>query len=178
MLVRLLAAAALATATLTVAACGAGAPASGDAGSKDDPAAMRRALLDYARCMREHGVDMPDPTFSDGGARVEQRSGPGGLTPEQTKSAEQACKHFQEKIKPPKMSDAEKEKFKKQALAQARCMRAHGIDMPDPTFDENGGAMMRMREGAGVRPDDPKFKAAARACMPEDMKGSLKGSRP
>jgi hypothetical protein len=171
MLVRLLAAAALATAVFTVTACGGGGPASSDATSKAGrEAATRQALLDFARCMREHGVDMPDPTFSDGGARVEQHSGPGKVTPEQAKSAEQACKHFQEKIKPPAMSDADKEKFKKEALAQSRCMRAHGIDMPDPTFDENGGA--KVEGGAGVRPDDPKFKAAERACLPEGMKRS------
>jgi hypothetical protein len=174
MLVRLLAAAAVATALLSITACGGGGPASAGTGSKQGPSAEeRRALLDYARCMREHGVDMPDPTFSDGGARVEQRSGPGkGITPEQARSAEQACKHFQEKIKPPAMSDADKEKFKKQALAQSRCMREHGIDMPDPTFDANGGARVTMKEGSGVRPDDPKFRAAQRACMPEMSQGS------
>jgi hypothetical protein len=174
MLVRLLAAAALATAVLTVAACGGGTPTSSGTGAGKGPSAeMRTALLDFARCMREHGVDMPDPTFSDGGARVEQHSGPGKLTPEQQKSAEQACKKYQEKIKPPAMSNADKEKVKKEALAQSRCMREHGIDMPDPTFDENGGVMVKMREGAGgVRPDDPKFKAAQRACMPEMNQGS------
>jgi hypothetical protein len=165
MLVRLLAAAALATAVLTVTACG-GRPASATSSSGRE-AAMRQAMLDFARCMRQHGVDMPDPTFSDGGARIEQRSGPGKPTPEQQKSAEQACKHFQEQIKPPAMSDADKEKFKQEALAQARCMRAHGINMPDPTFNADGGATVRMHEGSGVRPDDPKVKAAERACMPK-----------
>jgi hypothetical protein len=169
MLVRLLAAAALATAVLTVAACGGGTPTSSGTGSKKGPNAEdRTAMLDFARCMRQHGVDMPDPTFSDGGARVEQHSGPGKLSPEKQRSADQACKKYQDKIKPPALSDAEKEKFKKQALAQSRCMRAHGIDMPDPTFDENGGATVKIGEGAGgVRPDDPKFRAAQRACMPE-----------
>ena len=168
MLVRLLAAAALATAVLTVAACGGGTPLSGGTGSTKGPSAeMRTALLDFARCMRQHGVDMPDPTFSDGGARVEQRSGPGKLTPEQQKSAEQACKKYREKIKPPAMSDADKEKFKQEALARSRCMREHGIDMPDPTFNADGGAELKIKKESGIRPDDPKFRAAQRACMPE-----------
>jgi hypothetical protein len=42
-------------------------------------------------------------------------------------------------------------------LARARCLRQHGIDMPDPTPE--GTVDMR-----GVNPDDPKFKAAERAC--------------
>ena len=44
-------------------------------------------------------------------------------------------------------------------LAFARCMRQHGINMPDPKPD--GRVDMR---GIGVDSDDPKFKAAERAC--------------
>jgi hypothetical protein len=44
-------------------------------------------------------------------------------------------------------------------LAYARCMRQHGINMPDPTPD---GSLPN--RGSGVNPDDPKFKAAERAC--------------
>ena len=29
----------------------------------------KHAMLDFARCMRQHGVDMPDPKFDGGGAR-------------------------------------------------------------------------------------------------------------
>jgi hypothetical protein len=42
-------------------------------------------------------------------------------------------------------------------LAFARCMRQHGINMPDPQPD---GRV----DTSGVNPDDPKFKAAERAC--------------
>jgi hypothetical protein len=42
-------------------------------------------------------------------------------------------------------------------LAYARCMRRHGINLPDPTPD--GGVELR-----GFNPDGPKFKAAERAC--------------
>jgi hypothetical protein len=52
-------------------------------------------------------------------------------------------------------------------LALARCMRQHGIDMPDP--DANGGIDMT---GAGVDPDGPKFKAAQQACQQYQPKGS------
>ena len=30
-------------------------------------AEMREQMLEYAQCMRDHGIDMPDPTFSDDG---------------------------------------------------------------------------------------------------------------
>jgi hypothetical protein len=43
-------------------------------------------------------------------------------------------------------------------LAYARCMRQHGINIPDPKPD--GGIHIE-----GVNPDDPKFKAAEQACQ-------------
>jgi hypothetical protein len=57
---------------------------------------------------------------------------------------------------------------KQAALAYARCMREHGVDMPDPTDD--GGLVIRKRagqgqgKGDGPDPESPKFQAADRAC--------------
>jgi hypothetical protein len=61
---------------------------------------------------------------------------------------------------------AQKEEFKKAALANARCMREHGIEnFPDPTFDENGGAQIKIGRGNGLNPKDPKFQSAMKACQ-------------
>ncbi len=161
MTARLLILAALAAALV---ACGGEDPKparSGGPGAGRGPdAKTRKAMLDFAGCMREHGVDMPDPQFGEGG-RVVQRSR--GADPDTMRAAQRACQHFQDAIKPPEISEADKEKFKKEALANARCMREHGINMPDPQFDENGGATVRMGEN-GVDPDSEKFRAAQKAC--------------
>src|SRR6266508_1571030 len=55
---------------------------------------------------------------------------------------------------------------KQAALEFAKCMRQHGIDMPDPKFDANGRMSITVngKAGAGAGPDDPKFKAAQQAC--------------
>jgi hypothetical protein len=45
----------------------------------------------------------------------------------------------------------------------AQCMREHGIDMPDPQFDENGGILQK---GPNIDPDRAKFKKAEEACRP------------
>jgi hypothetical protein len=42
----------------------ASAGASGEPTASQDP---RDAFLAYARCMRENGIDMPDPQFDEGG---------------------------------------------------------------------------------------------------------------
>jgi len=56
----------------------AGATDGAGASSKPDPADFQEALLAYAQCMRDHGVDMPDPDADSGGIKVEARPGTGG----------------------------------------------------------------------------------------------------
>jgi hypothetical protein len=149
-----------ATALLALTACGAGDPAS-TAGRNGPDAKTRKAMLAFAQCMREHGIDMPDPKFSANGARQEIRGK--GSTPEQQRAAQEACKKYQAQIKPPELSAEEKAEFRKQALANAKCMREHGIDVPDPQFDEQGRVTMRIGEN-GKRPDEDKLRKAAKAC--------------
>ena len=144
-------------------------------GAEKEPAADREqeardAMLAYTKCMREQGIDMPDPQPGERGIRL---SAPEGVTPEEMEKAEGACRKHLEAIEPPELSEEQQKEFQEAALAHARCMREHGIDMPDPTFGENGRATIRIRRGegsTGPEPDDPKWKAAEEACrdkMPE-----------
>lgn len=200
---RLLAGALLATAIVT-AACGGGGHATGVASlanahttttaksTKSKAAAkqeMQDAALAFARCMREHGVDMPDPTFKDDGGKggfAIQQSGPAGsgVGPDNPsfQAAQKACQPIMDKAEQdmPRPSAEEQAKMRDQALKFAKCMRAHGVDMPDPTFDSNGGSKIEMHadagggnsgpvtKGDGSNPappkEDPKFQAAAKAC--------------
>jgi hypothetical protein len=165
MTIRLIVVAFAATASLAVAACGgSGDPsASGTGTTKGPNAATKKALLQFAQCMRDHGIDMPDPNFS--GGRVTMQSSARNISPEKQKAAEQACQKYQAKIKPPATSAAEKEQFKKKALANAQCMRDHGItNFPDPQFDANGGAQISIGKGNGIDPNSAKFQAAQKAC--------------
>src|SRR5919198_1218149 len=53
------------------------------------------------------------------------------------------------------------------ALEFAKCMREHGVDMPDPKFGKGGIVVQKNASGdTGVDPDDPTFKAAQKACQP------------
>ena len=164
MTVRPLAAALLVAAALGVAACG-----------DDEPSATprtadseRQARVKFAECMRDNGIDFPDPgTEGTGPVKIGDDE-----TPEELRAAEKACAEFRRDIKPPELSDERKQEFKDAALAHARCMREHGVDFPDPTFSEDGGAQIRLGKG-GPRPDDPEFKAAQKACagtLPDDLR--------
>jgi hypothetical protein len=156
-------------ATASLVACGAEEdPAKSASAPQTQEAKNRKAMLDYAKCMREHGIDMPDPQF-DGG-RVTQK-GPRKVNQAKMREADKACASIRERVKPPEISDAQKEEFKKAALAHSECMREHGLDFPDPVFDENGGAQVRIQRGKGINPESAKFKAAEKACR-DKMPGS------
>ena len=121
-----------------------------------------KAMLAFTQCMRAHGVDMPDP-----GANGNVTIGSAGNPVDQAtmEAAQKAC---QSKL--PKgghqPSAAEQKQFQDQAIKFAQCMRAHGVDMPDPTFSSSGGgAMVRQDLGNGVDPTSQQFQDAQKACQ-------------
>jgi hypothetical protein len=131
---------------------------------------MREAALDFAQCMRENGVDMEDPGQGGG---ILLNAGPGsGNSPATVERAQDACRKHMEGIEPPELSEEEQREFKERALAFARCMREHGIDMPDPTFGEGGRVQQALR--GGIDPEDPRFREAQEDCskyQPRMMRG-------
>jgi hypothetical protein len=154
----------LTVASLAMASCGGG----GDdatASDADRRAEMREAALDYAQCMREHGVDMPDPKFNGGGMTM-QLGGPASQGPPKATmdAAQEACQKIMEKVKPPEMSREEQAKMRERALKMARCMREKGFDFPDPQFGEGGEIKQRIGPGSGIDPEDPRFQQAMTAC--------------
>lgn len=153
-------AAVLAATGLVVAGCGGGGSGSGT--STTSQAAMRDKEVKYSQCMREHGIkNFPDPQ-PDGGMLL--KAGPGtGINPDspQFKAAQQACAKYQPK-EGAKFDRAKAQQMQQAALKYAQCMRQHGINFPDPQF-QDGGAKMTFG-GPGMNPNDPKFKAAAQAC--------------
>jgi hypothetical protein len=149
----------LVAASLAFAACGDD-DESTAASPEESRAEFRQAALDYAECMREHGIDVPDPKPGEGGGVLLERRGPDTAA---TRKAEDECRKHLEKVDPPEFSPEEEQEFREQALEFARCMRGEGIDFPDPTFGEDGRVQMRM--GAGEDPrQDPRFEEAFEKC--------------
>jgi hypothetical protein len=154
-------------AALALGACGAEEEASG---SGDREAKAREALLNFARCMRENGVDMPDPQVDeDGGVVIGARraGGPGDAkAPDATfEKAEEKCRKHMEELKPPKLDPEQEREMREASLAHARCMRENGVpNFPDPTFGEGGGATIKIGPGTGLNPESPTFKRAQEKC--------------
>ena len=123
---------------------------------------MRDAALEYAQ-LHARARRSTCPTPSRGSAASGCRS-PEGVSPSKMAKADEACRKYLEAVKPPEMSRGAAEGVPARRRSRTpRCMREHGIDIPDPTFGENGGAQIRIRRGSGIEPgpDDPKFQKAA-----------------
>lgn len=141
-------------AALALAACGGSSPSSAGNGSKDEEA--RLAFMD---CLRDKGVDVQIAPDGRGmairsealSARAGSSAGPGG----RTEDALGECRK-QTGWAPPEPSEAEKVEMRDRALRFARCMREHGVDMPDPSPD----GLMTLR----ANPGSPTFRSAQRAC--------------
>ena len=61
----------------------------------------------------------------------------------------------------------------------ARCMREHGIDFPDPVFEEGGKMTQKVGgPGAGIDPNSQKFQDAMKACAKDAPGGMMFGGPP
>lgn len=204
---------AVALLTVTTAACGSSSDGSkvasiddkgsesaedggGGGGGGGEQVDFEDAMLEYAQCMRDNGVDMPDPTFSEDGkgavaiqGRAADADGGGGIDPSSGdfEKAAEVCDPIMEDARAsmPQPSAEEKAKMQDEMLTFAACMREHGVDMPDPTFDDNGG-MALTAPGKGPASDgpagggpgasegprtDPAFEAALEECQAEGQSG-------
>jgi hypothetical protein len=125
--------------------------------NKSDEDKMR----EFTKCMRDHGVDMPEPN-ADG--HIEMRAEAGAADGDKMQKADEACKSLLPNGgKPKQMSPEDLDK----ARATAKCMREHGVDMPDP--DPNSPGMTINLGGDG---DKDKVDKAMKECGMDGMKSS------
>jgi hypothetical protein len=130
----------------------------GTGNSTPDPAKDQENMLKYAQCMREHGVDMPDPQFEGGGISM---SIPQGTDKAKVEAADKECRHFMPNGGQPMKADPEmQEKMRK----YAQCMRENGVpEFPDPS--EDGGIRIEGGPGGSLDPGGETFKQADKACQ-------------
>jgi hypothetical protein len=148
-------------ASILLAACGAsGSGGSGGAGKDDEQE------LAFAACLRKAGIDAPDPQRTpDGGLRSEVRV-PTGISPKRMQRIQQDCMN-KSGFHPKQPSKAEQARFLDAALKFSRCMRAHGVDIPDP--QATGGGIRLGKPGrtskVGPNPSAPAFRRAQESCQ-------------
>jgi hypothetical protein len=138
------------------------APTGSDVTDSSAPIDPEEAQLAFAQCMREHGIDVPDPG-TGGGLQITG----GAENQDEMDAAMEACEPLLENARDAIEQDPEREaEMREQMLEFTECMRDHGIDMPDPQFDEDGGFSVQAQageQGGDPRTDD-EFEAAAEEC--------------
>jgi hypothetical protein len=164
---------------LLAAACGGTGNASTGASTGASAAEREAALLNFSKCMRQHGVNIPDPTV-DANGNVQLRPPQGssaGATNGSTQSASQrqkfqtaqnACRKYLQGVFQG-FSQADRTKLQDAAVKYAQCMRAHGYNLPDPNFNSQpspgSGGAVRGGPFSNVNRNDPAFKKANQACQ-------------
>ncbi|WP_146605360.1 hypothetical protein [Jiangella anatolica] len=125
----------------------AGSSDGGDGGGETDP---EQAELDFYQCMRDNGVDLPDPDPGQPGVQLQLPPG--------SEAAMEECRSLLPNGG--EMQDTSPEDLES-LRAFTECMRENGIDMPDPAADG------RLSMPAGVDPQSAEFQAAMTTCQPE-----------
>jgi hypothetical protein len=131
--------------TALLGACSTGSAGNGDTGKgtgtgKDTSKDPQQAALSYAKCMRENGVDIPDPKQAgDGSGNVVL--GPGSGKDPKFKAAQEACAKHAKDMGGFAADGGPSEADKQRLVEQAKCMREQGFDMPDPDFSGGTGTV-------------------------------------
>lgn len=147
--------------------------ASADGGGAAGPTASASAVAmsdddrrrEFARCMRENGVDMPDPEPGQGGIRIQKPPNGDGA---KMQAAMEQCRNLL-----PNGGDVQLTPEQVEQLRElAKCMRANGVpNFPDPEAD----GRLQLQPGSGMNREDPTFQAAMEKCrtnMPIRIRGT------
>ncbi len=135
-----------------------------------EPVSDEEAILAFAACLRDEGIDVDDPTVDAAG----------NLRPPRPRDIEQAdrdmvrtamdtCSEHLENVAFG-LDAADRSEREDQLFEYAACMRENGYDMPDPDFSAFGEPGQGGSGAGGGGPfgaidrDDPTFQTAQDAC--------------
>ncbi|MCW3839133.1 hypothetical protein ONA70_03355 [Micromonospora yasonensis] len=119
---------------------------------------------EFVKCMRENGVDLPDPEPGQRGMKIQIGA---GIDKEKVQPAMEKCRSLLPNGgERPKLTSEQVEKLRE----LARCMRENGVpDFPDP------GADGSLQLNGVFKMDDPTIKAAMEKCRPEGVPVMIRG---
>lgn len=140
--------------------------------SSDDP---QEAFLKFSQCMRDNGVDVPDPTFDAQGRPQLQpgNNGAGQLDPNDpdVQKAMQECQQYLQGAFGGQFSEEDQQARQQALLEFAQCLRDQGLDVDDPDFSQGGGGPGGGGLFGGLDQNDPQVQDAMEQC--QDILGDL-----
>jgi hypothetical protein len=141
-------------------ACG----GSSDEGGEETEASFDDAQVEFAECMRENGVDFPDPSSGE--------EGPGAFTdidtdtPEFEAANEECGSIIEDAI--PEGDLPDQAELEDQILELTQCLRDKGFDVPDQQIGDLGsGEIPQASAELQDLQDDPDFQDATEQCQEE-----------
>lgn len=162
--------------------CGGGSNESGVARADDDggtattsttstsevSADPEEAQLQFAQCMRDQGLDFPDPQPGSGGGGPAFQRPSGDIDQEAFRKGAEACQQYLGNARG-QLADPDDPAIQDAQLEFAECMRDEGVDVPDPQSGQGPGG-----GGAQIDMDDPAVAAALDKCgsIIQDVIGS------
>jgi hypothetical protein len=148
-------------APLALSACGGSSSPSTSTAAKEQQAEVK--LADFARCLREHGIDASTASLPGGGGQGLRIKGAGG--PAKMEASQKACKKYQPEPHKVNLSPQEKVAQAEAVEKFAKCMREHGIEVHAASSE--GGISIRIhgKPGAGPNPESPAFQKAQQTCQ-------------
>ncbi len=169
----------LAAAGLLLAACGGSSSANDPAAERSQEQKAETRFADFARCLREHGMNAEAISHSGGGHGL--KISPGQATgPAAAEAAEKACARY--RPEPQKVNLSPQQKVEREEAVQkfAKCMREHGIKVEAST--KGGGVQIgihaRVGEAGAPNPESPAFQSAQNDCQHLLPGGGPRGAGP
>ncbi|MFE2872057.1 hypothetical protein [Embleya sp. NPDC059259] len=118
------------------------------------PQDVRSAAVYFSTCMRERGYDLKDPEFDDQGLpRIDEQ---GKRGEPQYEKARQECR---KPLDAAAQAQGVQGKNSADLLPFTRCMREHGVDLPDPTPEQ--GSALRLDK---TTMNSPAWKTSLDVC--------------
>ncbi len=145
---------------VALAACGGSSPSSTSTAATEQQAEVKNA--DFAKCLREHGIDATAATGPGGEDAVRVHSAGGAAKME---AAQNACKKYQPAPRKLNLSPQEKVERAEAVEKFAKCMREHGIEVHASSSEGRIAIQIHGKPGAGPNPESPAFQKAQQSCQ-------------
>jgi hypothetical protein len=152
----------VASASFLLAACGGSSPSLTSSAASEQQAEVKDA--DFARCLREHGVEATAVAGPEGKGHGLQIRGAGGRA--NMEAAQTACKKYQPE--PVKLNLSPQEKVARAEAVEkfAKCMHEHGIEVHASSSEGRISVQIHGGPGSGgPNPESPAFQKAQQSCQ-------------
>lgn len=168
----------IATVALLAACGGSGSPSNAAAGEQAQEQRTEAKLADFARCMREHGINAEIAAMPGGGHGMKISPGKAGASPSAMEAAQSACARYRPEPRKVNLSPQQKVEQEEAVDKFAKCMREHGIKVEAST--NGGGVQIHIHSSGpaagGANPESPGFQKAQSTCqklLPKPPGGGL-----